>query len=64
MEYQVCPVCNGNGKVSGGFYDHPGDYPYWTSDHTMEVCRTCQGRGIIIKPGLEPIATPEKTGTG
>ena len=48
MAYQKCPVCNGNGTVSGGFYDHPGDCPYWTTDHTTETCRTCQGRGIIV----------------
>ena len=48
MAYQKCPVCNGNGIVSGGFYDHPGDYPYWTTDHTAEQCRACQGQGIIV----------------
>lgn len=53
MEYQKCPICNGNGIVSGGFYDHPGDYPHWTADHTMETCRSCQGTGLIIKPSLE-----------
>ncbi len=52
MEYQKCPICNGNGQVSGGFYDHPGDCPYWVSDHTSEVCRSCNGCGLIIKPGL------------
>uniref|UniRef100_A0A6M3JN31 Putative chaperone n=1 Tax=viral metagenome TaxID=1070528 RepID=A0A6M3JN31_9ZZZZ len=48
MAYQKCPVCNGNGIVSGGFYSHPGDYPYWTTDHTTEQCRTCQGKGVIV----------------
>jgi len=53
MEYQKCPICNGNGSVSGGFYNHPGDYPEWTSDHIMEVCQTCKGTGIITKPDFE-----------
>ncbi len=47
VEYQKCPVCNGNGQVSGGIYFHPGNYPYWVSDHVMETCRTCKGKGII-----------------
>ena len=49
-EYQTCPVCKGNGSVSGGFYDHPGDYSYWTSDHCMETCRSCNGKGVIVAP--------------
>ena len=55
MEYQKCPICNGNGRVSGGFYGHAGDYPYWISDHTTEMCQACDGKGLIIKPELEPI---------
>ena len=64
MEYQKCPVCNGNGLVSGGFYAHPGDYPYWMTDHAMEVCRTCNSQGIIIAPSLEAphYKVPETTG--
>ena len=48
MAYQKCPVCNGAGIVSGGFFDHAGDMPTWVSDHTTEMCRTCQGRGLIV----------------
>ena len=59
MEYQKCPVCNGNGQVSGGFYNHPGDYPFWTSNCTSELCRTCEGKGIIIAPSLEPLEVKE-----
>lgn len=62
MEYQKCPICNGNGQVRGDFYNHPGDYPYWTTDHTMETCKTCEGKGIIIKPSLEIYKVPETTG--
>jgi len=63
MEYQKCPICNGNGKVSGGFYDHLGDYPYWTTDHTEEQCRTCKGEGIIIKPEQEIVEPEQKLET-
>ena len=61
MEYQACPICNGNGLVAGGFYDHPGDYPYWTTDHTVELCRTCNGRGIILKPDTFVSEVPKTT---
>ena len=54
MEYQKCPGCNGNGKVSGGFYNHPGDCEYWVADHVEEICRTCNGEGIIIAPSYSP----------
>ena len=64
MEYQKCPVCNGNGIVSGGFYDHPGDYPYWKSAHTMETCRSCGGKGIIIAPPDTIYKVPETTDLG
>ncbi|MDP2364013.1 MAG: hypothetical protein Q8M94_09620, partial [Ignavibacteria bacterium] len=53
MEYQKCPICNGNGQVSGGFYNRPGDSLYWATNHTMEICRTCEGKGIIVAPNLE-----------
>ena len=50
MEYQKCPVCSGNGLVSGGFHGSPYDVPYWAATGVTEVCRTCKGKGIIIKP--------------
>ena len=53
-EYQKCPVCNGNGLVSGGFYNHPGDCGSWTSSDSAETCRTCGGQGIIVAPEPEP----------
>jgi len=52
MEWQKCPVCNGSGLVSGGFYNHAGDCLTWMSNCTIEVCRTCDGKGIILKPTL------------
>ena len=53
MEWQKCPICNGNGQVSGGFYGHAGDYPYWTSDRTIETCQACNGQGIIASPDVK-----------
>ena len=37
MEYQKCPICYGNGQVSGGFYIRAGDNPNWGASHTMEI---------------------------
>ena len=49
MKAVLCPVCNGNGLVSAGFYNSGGDYPYGTtSTTTPEQCRSCQGRGYIL----------------
>uniref|UniRef100_A0A6M3K6C9 Uncharacterized protein n=1 Tax=viral metagenome TaxID=1070528 RepID=A0A6M3K6C9_9ZZZZ len=48
MNAVKCPVCNGNGQVSNGFYSHPGDYPYWVSSGTgTEKCQNCKGRGWL-----------------
>lgn len=48
MKAVICPVCNGNGEVSSGFYSHPGDYPYWVRGATgPETCRSCGGKGWV-----------------
>jgi len=62
MEYQKCPICNGNGIVSGGFYNHPGDYHVWVTDKTTEICRTCNGYGLILKPEMPIYGVPKTTG--
>ena len=46
--YQKCPICNGVGNVSGGFYNRAGDCDTWVSNCTIEMCRTCHGKRIIV----------------
>lgn len=58
MKYwQMCPVCNGVGQVSGGYYLRAGDCNHSVSDRAMEMCQTCQGKGIIETPddAVEPL---------
>ena len=48
MKAVLCPVCNGVGQVSNGFYSRAGDYPYWVSSGTgNEECRSCKGKGWV-----------------
>ncbi len=49
--YQKCPICNGTGIVSGGFFDHAGDMETWVSDHAAETCRA--GRMQLIQGIVE-----------
>ncbi len=50
MEYQKCPVCEGRGTLPCGFYAPA----MATSSVSPEICKTCNGQGIIIKPLLDP----------
>ena len=45
MKPYKCPICDGHGIVPGGFYYSTGQYSI--SDCTSEVCRACNGTGII-----------------
>lgn len=45
MKPYKCPICNGTGIVPGGFYFSVNGYS--TSTNTTEMCRQCQGIGII-----------------
>ena len=47
MSYQRCPICNGVGVVSGGYFGRAGDCGSWTSGGTTELCQLCNGTGII-----------------
>jgi len=44
---QKCPICEGHGIVSGGFYNRTADLETWTSSNAAEMCRACGGSGII-----------------
>ena len=44
--WQRCPVCRGKGIVQRGFYLPPG-FPLVPNGLTVEVCRSCNGEGII-----------------
>jgi DnaJ-class molecular chaperone len=52
-EWQKCPVCEGSGQVPYGFYDSTG-YDGGATYFPNEICRTCQGKGIILKPLESP----------
>jgi hypothetical protein len=50
---QACPVCQGRGGVPAGFYGP-------TNDLSGEVCRGCQGKGMLrvsqVNGSVEPIS--------
>ena len=45
MKPYRCPICNGTGIVPGGFYFSVNGHS--SSTNTTEVCRQCQGSGIV-----------------
>ena len=49
-----CPVCNGTGHVSAGFYESDG-YA-WVSSGGWEVCRPCSGTGVVWHDESKPPA--------
>lgn len=51
--WQLCPLCNGVGQVSGGYFNRPGDHNTWAASKTMEKCQICDGKGIIRTPDME-----------
>lgn len=48
-EYQLCPKCNGQGKVSKPPYI-AGDVFEWTSAESIFECDVCYGKKIISRP--------------
>ena len=50
QEYQKWPVCNEVGQVSGDYFNRAGDCDTWVSNKSVEMCRICNGNGIILKP--------------
>ena len=60
MAYQKCPVCNGVGQVSGGYFARAGDFNSWTSAHAIDICQLCKGKKIIDEvTGLPPVSIEE-----
>lgn len=55
MKAVLCPVCNGVGKVSAGFYNRGGDCQFWVGGTTNpEECRSCKGKGWLeVSDGSE-----------
>ena len=51
--WQKCPICDGVGQVSGGYYLRAGDGSQWVSNRVTEICQTCWGKGIIEVPPQE-----------
>ena len=45
--WQKCPICNGVGQVSGGYFTRAGDSPFWMSGSTLEPCLRCDGTGLL-----------------
>lgn len=51
---QKCPICKGCGLVPGGFYTSlQGHIDQWTSGSSSEICRACNGCGIITQYCIE-----------
>ncbi len=48
--WQKCPICDGVGQVSGGYFTRAGDYNQWVSNKTLETCKVCEGSGLIETP--------------
>lgn len=47
----TCPVCNGVGAVSAGYFNRGGDQLTWSSNSTtLDPCRACDGTGIVWEP--------------
>ena len=51
--WQKCPICNGVGLVSGGYFLRAGDCDHWVATNAIEVCKICEGRGLILTPKEE-----------
>lgn len=45
----TCPVCNGRGDVSQGFYDISPYFESTTGIYPV-TCRTCNGQGVLWEP--------------
>jgi len=46
IEYQLCPKCNGQGRVSKAPYVS-GDVEVWADTVTSHLCDVCNGAKVI-----------------
>lgn len=56
MKPHICPVCKGKRTVPGGFYrmNLQGEWS-GASSESDEICRTCQGTGMVWEPENETL---------
>ena len=47
MKTDVCPVCQGKGTVTAGFYEEGIQGTTFTG---TETCKSCDGRGYVYVP--------------
>ena len=66
MQAVKCPVCNGNGLVSAGFYNQGGDgFMRTTATTPPEQCRSCGGKGWVeVSEEVSEDKLPEASSTG
>lgn len=57
-----CPVCEGKGHVPAGFYESVGTYIWSSTSTNAEMCRSCEGKGIVWSP--EPTMFPRNQSHG
>lgn len=53
-----CPICDGVGMVSGGFYNRVNTND-WGSTTISEQCRQCNGSGIVYGEQIIESDNPE-----
>ena len=57
MSVYKCPVCGGRGFVPCGFYlSQTYDGSSVTTSTATEVCRSCQGRGVLFDEFLGTVS--------
>ena len=62
MEPHVGPVCRGKGFVPNGFYSTTNPYGYYQTTSTgAEICRACQGTGVLWEKESAPSREGEVT---
>jgi len=47
----ICPVCEGRGSVSSGFYAGAHNHITNNNPQAREQCQACNGAGIVWNPG-------------